>query len=470
MFNAQGEDVVAGTHETTPLSILRERLPAVALELERYCDVLERHLADLADVEFTVEDGRLWLLQVRVGKRAPRAALRMAIDMAEQPGFPLSREQAVRRVLPLLAESPRTFRPSGDVPEALTTGLPGSPGFATGSIALSVEAAEKIASTGQTVILVRTETSPEDVRGMAKSVGVLTARGGLASHAAVVARGWGIAAVVGASEVEPADDHVAVAGRRLAEGEVITVDGSTGNVYLGRVAGRWETAPEVATLLGWAKELGIDVAGEGSEPAAPRGGAATSRDDVLVSLSIKGTTPPDKLAETLLADATRLEPVLDALVADGVLERVGADVRLTAAGKQATNSVIERDRSAAGDAGALLDLFHAFDGRMKELVTAWQMREVEGEQTLNDHDDAAYDASVLRNLTELHQDAAAWLLPIASKIRRYAAYRTRLDRALSAAQSGDQRFVASPRVDSYHSVWFELHEDLIRLAGRTRSE
>jgi len=153
-----------------------------------------------------------------------------------------------------------------------------------------------------------------------------------------------------------------------------------------------------------------------------------------------------------------------------VLERVGADVRLTAAGKQAANSVIERDRSAAGDAGAALDGFHAFDGRMKELVTAWQMREVEGEQTLNDHADAAYDASVLRNLAELHQDAAAWLLPIASKIRRYAAYRTRLDRALSAAQSGDQRFVTSPRVDSYHSVWFELHEDLIRLAGRTRSE
>src|SRR5678816_3637395 len=101
MFNAQGEDVVAGTHETTPLFVLRDRLPAVALELDRYCDVLEHHLADLADVEFTVEDGRLWLLQVRVGKRSPRAALRMAIEMAEDPGFPLTREQAVRRVLPV---------------------------------------------------------------------------------------------------------------------------------------------------------------------------------------------------------------------------------------------------------------------------------------------------------------------------------------------------------------------------------
>ncbi len=107
---------------------------------------------------------------------------------------------------------------------------------------------------------------------------------------------------------------------------------------------------------------------------------------------------------------------------------------------------------------------------MKEIVTAWQMREVDGEQTFNDHADAAYDAGVLDNLAALHGEAATWLGPLAAKLTRYSTYRARLDRALKSAQSGDQRFVASPRVDSYHSVWFELHEDLIRLAGRTRSE
>jgi pyruvate,orthophosphate dikinase len=261
-----------------------------------------------------------------------------------------------------------------------------------------------------------------------------------------------------------------VGGRRLPAGELITIDGSTGNVYMGEVAGRWETAPEVATLLAWAKELGIDVDGEQSGPVAAAVGAATGRNDVLVCLAIKGVTPPDKLAEALMVESGALGPVIDGLVNDGLAERRDADVRLTAAGKAAASSVIERDRAVAGDAGALLDEFHGFDGRMKELVTAWQMREVDGEQSFNDHSDAAYDASVLSGLAGLHEGAAAWLLPIASKVSRYSTYRSRLDRALGAAQSGDQRFVASPRVDSYHSVWFELHEDLIRLAGRVRTE
>ena len=294
LFNAQGEDVVAGTHRTTQLSLLDERLPEVAAELRRYCAVLEHHLADVADVEFTVEEGRLWLLQVRAGKRSPRAALRMAIDMADDAAFPLSREQAVRRVLPLLADPPRTFVFESDPPKPIAVGLPASPGVASGGIALTSESAEAMAGSGQPVILVRAETSPEDVRGMAKSAGVLTARGGLASHAAVVARGWGIPAVVGATDVQPADDHAMVGGRRLAAGDVITIDGSTGNVYLGELAGRWEVAPEAATLLGWASELGIDVASTGDRRRSSRRRrwpGAVSRDDTLIALAIKGTTP-----------------------------------------------------------------------------------------------------------------------------------------------------------------------------------
>ena len=190
LFNAQGEDVVAGTHATQPIAALDQRLPSVADELRGYADVLERHLADVCDIEFTIERGRLWMLQVRPRKRSPRAALRMAIDMAEDLSFPLSREEAVRRVSSQLADPPRVFVTTGDSPTPITVGVPASPGVATGAVVTSSDSAETAARSGESVILVRPETSPEDVRGMAKSAGVLTSRGGLASHAAVVARGW----------------------------------------------------------------------------------------------------------------------------------------------------------------------------------------------------------------------------------------------------------------------------------------
>jgi pyruvate,orthophosphate dikinase len=474
MFDAQGEDVVAGTHETMRLSVLAERLPDVDAELGRYGAVLEHHLADMADVEFTVEEGRLWLLQVRAGKRSPRAALRIAIDMAEDPEFPLSRKQAVQRVLPLLANPPRLFRPAGDVPQPMTSGLPASPGVASGVIALSSESAEALAASGSSVILVRSETSPEDVRGMSKAAGVLTARGGLASHAAVVARGWGIPAVVGAADVKPADDHVLVNSRRLAAADVITIDGSTGNVYLGELAGRWEVAPEAATVLEWATALGIEVPAPEAPGQLTPANAATvgevTSEDLVLALAIKGVTPVARLAEAV--QAADVGSLVARLKAEGLAEVVGTDARLTAHGKLAATDRFGADRAALGEgrSGEVLQEFHAFDGRMKEIITAWQLREADGVQAPNDHSDAAYDQRVLDDLASLHAQTSAWLRPLADKWRRFIVYRDRLARALDAARGGDQRFVASPRVDSYHSVWFELHEDLIRLAGATRSE
>ncbi|MGZ6874583.1 MAG: pyruvate, phosphate dikinase, partial [Blastococcus sp.] len=199
MFGAQGEDVVAGSHHTEPIAVLDDRAPAVAADLWRYADALERHYADMCDIEFTIEEGTLWMLQVRAGKRSPQAALRMAVDMAEDPDFPLTRDQAVRRVLRHLADPPTTWsgRPGDLAP--ITRGLPASPGLATGEIVTSPADAVALAGDGRRVLLVRAETSPEDVPAMAKAAGVLTCRGGLASHAAVVARGWGIPAVVGAA-------------------------------------------------------------------------------------------------------------------------------------------------------------------------------------------------------------------------------------------------------------------------------
>jgi len=226
LFDAQGEDVVAGTHRTEPIAALDERLPAVAAELRDDAGRLERHYADLCDIEFTIEEGRLWMLQVRVGKRSPQAALRIAVDMAEDDGFPLSRSEAVERVRPLLAHPPTVASLGSSLARPLTTGLPASPGIGSGPIVTSPDAAQQAAEAGRPAILVRAETSPDDVPGMARAAGILTSRGGLASHAAVVARGWGIPAVVGAAGIQVGDGTVIVGDRVLRAGDVITIDGS----------------------------------------------------------------------------------------------------------------------------------------------------------------------------------------------------------------------------------------------------
>ena len=191
LFDAQGEDVVAGTHPTEPIAVLDERLPAVAADLREYATRLEHHFEDLCDIEFTIEEGRLWMLQVRVGKRSPQAALRIAVDLAEDESFSLSKAEAVARVRTLLADPPTITSARSGLVLPLITGLAASPGMATGPIVTSPEAAEAAAEAGQAAILVRAETSPDDVHGMARAAGILTSRGGLASHAAVVARGVG---------------------------------------------------------------------------------------------------------------------------------------------------------------------------------------------------------------------------------------------------------------------------------------
>ena len=151
---------------------------------------------------------------------------------------------------------------------------------------------------------------------------------------------------------------------------------------------------------------------------------------------------------------------------------VAGSLRLTAHGKSVGKEQMDADREAWGieNAVAALAAFPALDQRMKVTVTAWQMRDVDGAPAFNDHSDPAYDARVLADLAALHADAAAWLRPLAGGLPRLAAYLERLERAIAAARSGDHRYVASPRVDSYHSAWFELHEDLIQLAGRSRAE
>jgi pyruvate, orthophosphate dikinase len=475
LFDAQGEDVVAGTHATEPISALDARLPEAAAELRDAADRLERHAADLCDIEFTIERGRLWMLQTRVGKRSPQAALRMAVEMAEEEGFPLDRRGAVERVASLLADPPRVTIGRSGLTVPLTTGLGASPGVASGAIATSPGAAVAAAEAGTAVILVRAETSPDDVHGMAKAAGILTSRGGLASHAAVVARGWGIPAVVGAAAVEVSPGVVRIGERVFAEGDVVSIDGSSGEVFAGATTGSSEPVPQTRTLLAWASELGVPI-GAGDEPhvtAATETGRRATIDDAIWVLSVKGFATSTNLADALGGSLDTVKPLLDTLVVDGLAATVAGAYRLTDPGAARAAELLQRDRAGWGveAAAAAIDAFLALDHRMKETVTAWQLKPAEAgaEPAMNDHSDADYDRSVLDQLAALHTDAVAWLAPVESACARLSGYRPRLTRALERALAGDETYVASPRVDSYHGVWFELHEDLIRLAGRTRA-
>lgn len=260
---AQGEDVVAGTARTMPITSLGELQPAVYDELLDVLRRLEVHYRDLCDVEFTVEAGRLWLLQTRVGKRSAVAAVRIAVDLVDDPDIRLTPDEAVVRVPAPLRERARQELLAGVVggdssAARIDKGLGASPGRATGRVVLSCAEALDAESD---VILVRAETSPEDVAGMAASVGILTTRGGLVSHAAVVARGWGIPAVVGASNLTLGDNGFRTSrGQQVRAGETITIDGATGEIWLGEMPGEEvdldrairDDLPQLATLEEWA--------------------------------------------------------------------------------------------------------------------------------------------------------------------------------------------------------------------------
>jgi pyruvate,orthophosphate dikinase len=257
LFNAQGEDVVAGLRTPEHLEALQRRMPEVHAQLLAARQTLERHFRDMQDIEFTIQDGRLFLLQTRNGKRTARAALRIALAMVEE-GL-LTREQALLKID--AASLNQLLHPAFD-PKAprdvIARGIPASPGAAKGVCVFAPDEAEKRAARGEAVILVREETSPEDIKGMAAAQGILTARGGRTSHAAVVARQMGKTCVAGCSQIE-IDEHERVfrAGRRVVrEGEMISLDGDAGEVMAGDVP----TVPptlsgDFETVMKWSDEF-----------------------------------------------------------------------------------------------------------------------------------------------------------------------------------------------------------------------
>ncbi len=257
LVNAQGEDVVAGIRNTEDLDALARHFPKIHVELLAIFARLERHYEDMCDTEFTIEQGKLWMLQTRVGKRTGAAALKMAVDMTTGTGrgkerWKISRDEALMRVAAEHLDAvlhPRFAKRS----KAVASGLAASPGAAVGKVYFTADDAAAAALRGEKVILVRSETSPEDIHGMMAAEGILTSRGGLVSHAAVVARGWGTPAVVGAEAVAIKGKQFTVGSDTVREGDEISLDGTTGEVMLGALATTVASPPaEFDVILGWA--------------------------------------------------------------------------------------------------------------------------------------------------------------------------------------------------------------------------
>ena len=267
LVNAQGEDVVAGIRTPQPLSIdhedknngksLQEVMPDKYEELISVFNKLEEHYMDMQDIEFTIQKKKLWVLQTRNGKRTTNAAIKIAVDLVNENV--ISKKEALIRINPESLE--QLLHPTLDPTakkEVLTKGLPASPGAASGKVVFTADEAEKLASNGEDVILVRSETSPEDIHGMHAAKGILTARGGMTSHAAVVARGMGRPCVSGASEINIDENSrkLVIKEKEINNEEIITINGSTGEVILGKIA---TVEPELSNyfniIMDWSDEI-----------------------------------------------------------------------------------------------------------------------------------------------------------------------------------------------------------------------
>lgn len=259
LMNAQGEDVVAGIRTPEPIETLEKRNPAIYKEFMDIVEKLEKHYKDMQDMEFTIEEGKLYFLQTRNGKRTAQAALKIAVDLVEEKL--INKEEAILKVEPKQLDTllhptfdPQVIKNS----TAITKGLPASPGAATGKIAFTAQEAKERAANGEQVVLVRLETSPEDIEGMVAAQGVLTVRGGMTSHAAVVARGMGTCCVAGCGDIKIDEEAkiLEVNGKTYTANDYISIDGSTGNVYGEQIK---TVAPEISgyfeTFMTWADEI-----------------------------------------------------------------------------------------------------------------------------------------------------------------------------------------------------------------------
>ena len=319
LMNAQGEDVVAGIRTPQPISALADTMPEVYNQFVDISSRLEKHYGDMQDMEFTIENGKLYMLQTRNGKRTAQAALKVAVDLVDEGVC--TKEQAVMKVEPkqLDALLHPTFNPEAlKAATPITTGLPASPGAACGAVYFTADAAAKAHKTGLKVVLVRQETSPEDIDGMAVSEGIMTARGGMTSHAAVVARGMGTCCVAGVNGIKVSEEDKTITfadGTIAKEGDVISLDGSTGNVYLGAIATQEaELTGDFGRFMGWADEIRtLHVRTNGDTPRD----ATQARKFGAEGIGLCRT-------EHMFFEPTRIKAVREMIIADTLEQRKAA--------------------------------------------------------------------------------------------------------------------------------------------------
>jgi pyruvate,orthophosphate dikinase len=325
--------------------------------------------------------------------------------------------------------------------------------------------AAALAAQGASVVLARPETSPADVHGMVAASALVTTTGGVVSHAAVVARGWAIPAVCSLLEAAVEEHALVVAGRRIEEGEVVTVDGTRGLVFAGdcRSDGGGDI-PEVRILRQWAAELAESGSGNGAAIALVDGARTVDRFAVLRALGLKGLAAPERIAAVLGADVAQVDAELRAAVAAGLARETARGYAMLPAGRDAVLEWLAAERAGLDPAAidAAFELFDALDREFKALVSTWQ-------RAAPTAGDSAWSQAVA-GLGDLHQRLGPVVAEAVGLVPRLAPYPARFAAALAALRAGDQTMLASPLKESYHTVWFELHEELIALSGRKRVE
>lgn len=465
LIGGQGEDVVSGRTTPRPLSDLAATQPEVHDRLLAAAALLERDGRDIQDIEFTVESGTLWMLQSRPAKRSARAAVRAAVAMADE-GL-ITTTEALERVA---AEQVRAvLQPSTTAHttgEALARGESACPGLAFGVVVTDPEEAEARAAAGDAVVLVRPTTSPDDLPGMIAARAVVTELGGATSHAALVSRELGRPCVVGCGP----GVVTALAGRS------VTVDGGAGVVWDGEVAGGDldpGTLDDVRKLADWAgvepDRLAEALAARSEDVVVRAVTRAVGDLELLRVIGVKGRVRADAVAAGVGGDPAEVSARCADLVSEGLCADTPAGVRLTPAGRDRLAQLLIAERAEVDSAAvaAAYEEFCVVNAELKDIVTAWQMKDP---GTPNDHGDADYDGRVLERLTDLHRRVRPLVERFGTLAPRLSRYRDRLDLAIERIEGGDHAWVARPIMDSYHTVWFELHEDLIGLCGLSRAE
>lgn len=320
LINAQGEDVVAGIRTPNPISSLEQDMPEVYAQFLEIAKNLENHYHDMQDMEFTVERGKLFMLQTRNGKRTAASAVKVAVDMVEE-GL-ITKEEALMRLEPLQIN--QLLHPGIDPKAKLTaiaSGLPASPGAAMGKCVFDADTAEKLGKAGEKVILIRTETTPEDIHGMVEAQGILTSHGGMTSHAAVLARGMGVPAVCGAEalKIDAEGKKVVINGETLTEEDIVSIDGATGRIFKGEVPLTASAqGKEFETFLGWADEIRVlDVRANADNPVD----AQKARDFGAHGIGLTRT-------EHMFMEVDRLPAVQEMIMAETVEGRKAALAKL----------------------------------------------------------------------------------------------------------------------------------------------